>query len=443
MSENESDYEISNESPEKNQSESQYVFNPFEDKSYIFLINPEKYLFHSFINDEGSLGPIATFFEIVKDKKITDENAYTEGKDFCIKKIERPYETCSRGKRVLKLMSILSELEHPNIVKLERIDIPDDDNYDSAYLFFENYPCNLERLICSDYDYKNNPKIIPWIIYQILKGLYYLHSKGIIHRNIKPANILIDQNCHVKICGFGKSIYESDYENTLRGEINDFISEKIALNYQAPEALASKKKSKEDYDKKIDIWGVGVISLELLNKKSPFFLPVKNCKLRWEAMLNGIFMKLGKPDKEILIQFASRERLKNIMKFKNYPKMDEKQLFPDIEDKNAIDLIKKFLTINPNDRISILKAKDHPFFDIIKDWKEKDDFIDSGKTCKFRYKDEIEKMENVNEYYNNQLDYYKKNIQNLKGTYTKLNIIYNTPNNQYNYYERTRDTTYD
>ena len=161
----------------------------------------------------------------------------------CIKKIEKPFDTCSRGKKVLKLMSMVCRLKHPNVVLLKEIFIEEIDNYDSAYLFYQNMPSNLERLINSSYDYnKKHPNLVPFIIYQILKGLSYIHSKGIIHRNLKPANILIDENSNIKICGFGNAIYSSDYESTFRGEINDYISEKLSLNYMSPEGLSSKKK---------------------------------------------------------------------------------------------------------------------------------------------------------------------------------------------------------
>ena len=425
----------------------QLICNPFEEeeKSYIFSIDPKEYEFYSFLSDETSLGPIATFIKNINEKE-NQINKNNEKEEYiCIKKLDKPYETCSRARRVLKIMTILSDLKHDNIVQLKEIYIPKVENYDSAYLFLENFPCNLEHMINSDYDYLKEEKIIPWIIYQILKGLYYLHKRGVIHRNIKPANILIDQNCLVKICGFGKVIFSDEYESTFRGEINDFISEKMCLNYLAPEALSSKKKSKEEYNEKIDLWGLGCILAELLTKKSPFFSPLKISKNKWEAMLHGVFRKMGKPDNKTLAKFASKERIKNIMKFKNYPKMDIKDLYPNVGDKDAIDLVEKLLCINPQDRITILEAKDHPFFNKIKDWKKEDDFTVKEEKITFRYTKDIEKMRKDGEFYDKQLDYYKKNIWCFKGKYNKKEIILNNTYgyNIYNYNdESTREATY-
>ena len=384
-----------------------------QDLSYIFRIH-EKYRFYNFINDEEPLGPIATFLNC-KSKKDNDF--------ICIKKIEKPFDTCSRGKKVLKLMSMVCRLKHPNVVLLKEIFIEEIDNYDSAYLFYQNMPSNLERLINSSYDYnKKHPNLVPFIIYQILKGLSYIHSKGIIHRNLKPANILIDENSNIKICGFGNAIYSSDYESTFRGEINDYISEKIGLNYMAPEGLSSKKKCEGEYDEKVDLWAVGCILVELLTKESPFFTPLKISKQRWICMLNGIFKKLGKPSKQCIESFASKERVKNINKFKNFQKMDQKDLYHNIQDKNAIDLIEKLLTINPKERITIEQAKDHPYFDIIKDFKKEDDFIHNEEKFSFTYKNEIDIMEKNNEFYNEQINYYKLNIKLLRGPYNEYEV---------------------
>ena len=140
-------------------------------------------------------------------------------------------------------------------------------------------------------------------------------------------------------------------------------------------------------------------------------------------MLNGIFKKLGKPSKECIEDFASKERVKNIIKFKNFQKMDKKDLYHNIQDEKAIDLVEKLLAINPKERITIEQAKDHPYFDIIKDIKKENDFKYEGEKFKFIFKNQIDGMEKDNSFYNEQLDYYKKKIKNLKGTYRKISVV--------------------
>lgn len=377
----------------------QKINDPFdENEIYLYEIDKNIYIASAFIN-LGKLGPVSSFIKVKSNEFVA------------IKKLSNVYENPNKGKNVLKQISILSFLDHPNVIKLLDIVIPEKEDYQDIYLVEEYYGSNLEKLIDSNYyNYKKNEIIIPWIIYQILMGLNYLHSCKIMHRDIRSSNILIDEKGNVKICGFGNAISFDDSENILRGETNDFISEKCVLTYQAPEILASKKKTKNSYDEKIDLWGVGCILAELCTNIIPFFPPLKISKTKWISQLNGIFKKLGKPSKEEIEKFASKERKKDIFKFVSFPKIEIKDLFPNVKDINVLDLLNKLLCINPKERISIKEAINHPFFDVIKEFKEKDDFSDSEKIFVNEYKEKIEEMEKKNALFNEQILFYKDEI---------------------------------
>ena len=91
-----------------------------------------------------------------------------------------------------------------------------------------------------------------FIMYQILKGMKYLHSAEVIHRDLKPSNILISSDCHLKICDFGlaRSLASNgpDKDNVL--------TEEVATRwYRAPEVLLSS----QDYEKSVDVWSIGCI----------------------------------------------------------------------------------------------------------------------------------------------------------------------------------------
>lgn len=377
----------------------QNVNDPFdENEKYSYEIDKNIYIASAFIN-LGKLGPVSSFIKVKSNEFVA------------IKKLSNVFENPSKGKNVLKQISILSFLDHPNVIKLLDIIIPEKEDYQDIYLVEEYYGSNLERLIDSNYyNYKKNESIIPWIIYQILMGLNYLHSCKIMHRDIRSSNILIDENGNIKICGFGNAISFDDRENILRGETNDFISEKGILTYQAPEILASKKKTINNYDEKIDLWGVGCILAELCTNIIPFFPPLKISKTKWISQLNGIFKKLGKPNKEEIQKFASKERTKDIFKFVSFQKMEIKDLFPNVKDENVLDLLNKLLCINPKERISIKEAINHPFFDVIKDFKESDDFSYSEKIFVNEYKEKIEEMEKKNAHFNEKILFYKNEI---------------------------------
>ena len=383
---------------EEQNEQCQTILDPdLENVEYTYEISKKDYFADSLIS-KGRLGPMSLFKKAKSDQYVA------------IKKISNVYENPSIGKNVLKQLSILSFVNHPNIIKLLDIVIPKRDDYEDIYLIEENMDSNLERLILSNWDYQKDERFIPCVIYQILEGLHYLHTCKIMHRDIKALNILIDEKGKIKICGFGNAISFDDYENTYRGETNDFTSEKGTLTNMAPELLASKKKNKSNYGEKIDLWGVGCIMAELYTKKYPFFPSLKKSKHKWISQLNGIFKKLGKPSKDEIPKFASKERAKEILKFHAFKKMEENELFPNVKDKFAIDLIEKLLRINPSERITLKEAISHPYFDVIKEYRNEDDFEDSDKIFINEYEQKIKEMEKRNAYSNEQILFYKEQI---------------------------------
>ena len=179
-------------------------------------------------------------------------------------------------------------------------------------------------------------------------------------------------------------------------------------------------KNKDNYDEKVDLWGVGCIMAELYTKIIPFFPPLKIKKLRWISQLNGIFKKLGKPSKDEIEKFASKEREKEINKFPSYKKWENNKLFPNINNENAIDLMTKLLSINPKKRITIKEAINHPYFDVIKNFKNIEDFKDSDKVFINEYIPKIDEMEKRNAFFNEKILFYQNEIL-LKQKNFKLN----------------------
>lgn len=97
-----------------------------------------------------------------------------------------------------------------------------------------------------------------YCVHQILNGIDYIHSKGIVHRDLKLANILIDANMQMKICDFGLAILERDAH--LEADILCGTT-----NYLAPEVV-----SFNGFEKRSDIWAIGVITYILLYAHKPF-----------------------------------------------------------------------------------------------------------------------------------------------------------------------------
>ena len=97
-----------------------------------------------------------------------------------------------------------------------------------------------------------------YFLYQLLRGLKYIHSSNILHRDLKPSNLLLNANCDLKICDFGLARTTSE---------TDFMTEYVVTRwYRAPELLLNCS----EYTAAIDIWSVGCIFMEIL-KREPLF----------------------------------------------------------------------------------------------------------------------------------------------------------------------------
>ena len=81
---------------------------------------------------------------------------------------------------------------------------------------------------------------ICYFLYQILRGLKYIHSANVLHRDLKPSNILLNSNCDLKICDFGLSrVCDTSHDHT--GVLTEYVATRW---YRAPEVMLNAKVSK-------------------------------------------------------------------------------------------------------------------------------------------------------------------------------------------------------
>nr|KAF6349328.1 mitogen-activated protein kinase kinase 7 [Myotis myotis] len=107
----------------------------------------------------------------------------------------------------------------------------------------------------------------------IVKALYYLKEKhGVIHRDVKPSNILLDERGQIKLCDFGISgrLVDSKAKTRSAG----------CAAYMAPERIDPPDPTKPDYDIRADVWSLGISLVELATGQFPY----KNCKTDFEVL---------------------------------------------------------------------------------------------------------------------------------------------------------------
>ena len=258
-------------------------------------------------------------------------------------------------KRVAREILIMKYCQHENIIPLFDVIIhlnknPQLNKIADVYLVMEKMDSDLQKIIASKQELSDEH--YQFILYQILRALYFLHSANIIHRDFKPSNVLINEDCMVKLCDFGMS----------RGiqEENISLTEYVVTRYyRAPEVMLSS----HHYSKKIDVWSVGCTFAELLSKK--FLFPGDN----YIAQIKLIIDVLGTQDDKDL-NFISNSSAKNfVMQFKNIPKKDFNKILKGANP-NAIDLVEKMLVFNPEKRYSIEQCLNHPYLKAMREGME-------------------------------------------------------------------------
>jgi serine/threonine protein kinase len=181
------------------------------------------------------------------------------------------------------------------------------------------------------------------IMCQILRGVADCHSKRVLHRDIKPQNILLNDEGEVKIADFGLA-------RAFQVPIRPYTHEVVTLWYRAPEILLNAV----EYSTPVDMWSVGCIFAELYNQ-----LPIFQGDSEIDQIFK-IFRVTGTPTNE---EWPGVTELPNYKP--KFPKWSKKELSSQVPkmDDSAVDLLSKMLTLDPLQRITAKRALDHPYFD--------------------------------------------------------------------------------
>ncbi|KAK2979901.1 hypothetical protein RJ640_020143 [Escallonia rubra] len=201
------------------------------------------------------------------------------GKIVALKKVRFETSEPESVKFMAREITILQKLDHPNIVKLEGL-ATSRMQY-SIYLVFDYMQSDLSRIISRPDERLTEPQVKSYM-QQLLSGLQHCHDRGILHRDIKGSNLLIDKNGMLKIADFGlANYYNPEKKRSLTSRV-------VTLWYRAPELLLNST----DYGIGIDLWSAGCLMAEMFAGR-----PIMPGRTEVEQ-LHKIFKLCGTPSEE-------------------------------------------------------------------------------------------------------------------------------------------------
>ncbi|CAN4121684.1 unnamed protein product [Withania somnifera] len=269
------------------------------------------------------------------------------GKKVAIKKINNVFEHVSEATRILREIKLLRLLRHPDIVEIKHILLPPcPREFKDIYVVFELMECDLQHVI------KANDSLTPehyqFFLYQLLRGLKYMHTANVFHRDLKPKNILANADCKLKLCDFG--LARAAFGDTPSAIFwTDYVATRW---YRAPELCGS---FYSKYTPAVDMWSIGCIFAEMLTK-TPLF-PGDNVI----HQLDLITDLLGSPSTEVTSRIKNVKARTYLSSMKKKAPVPLSQKFPDIGPL-ALRLLERLIAFDPEDRPSAEEALAHPYF---------------------------------------------------------------------------------
>jgi len=319
-----------------------------------------------------------------------------DGKDYIVKDLDLEDESIFYS--AVRELSVLLTIDHPNIIKIADYFIEDNTLY-IVQPFIQNSLYDLIKKHRTE-DTSFTKEQINKILKGSLEAIYYLHQNNITHRDLKPENILIKDDFTPMVIDFGQA-KKLLFKNTTH------IS---TCYYRAPEVLGFyEKEYTKNYDKKIDVWGMGTIGFEMISKEQLAKLPEDYEESESESeserksdkksskrksshsnsdsssifgsesdsdydsevdseehaednifIIHDIFRKLGLPSKHVLDNYNLR---KFVPEDDDLPDNPIEFLKEKIPDDKALHFILNTLAYDPNKRYSIKQCLESSFID--------------------------------------------------------------------------------
>jgi len=328
------------------------------------------------------------------------------GSSVAIKRCGGLFDHLSCGTCILREISILSRLDHVNVIKIHRVFIPDSiQRFHDLYMVMELADSDLKKLMTKDVAL--TPLHTSTLLYNLLRGVRYIHSAGVYHRDLKPANCFVNADCTVKIGDFGlaralgddvpaheitprvseggpRSIPQVPHTQRMERRLTGHV---VSRWYRAPELILLQ----QSYTDAIDMWSVGCIYAELLGMlpgidvadRAPLFPgmccfpcsphPGLPADYRYytqgnQDMLCKIFNILGTPSDMELAELDREDAKLYVRCFQSRVGCGLGAKFPHVA-RESVDFLEEVLHFSPRARASAVEALRHPLLRSIRDPK--------------------------------------------------------------------------
>ena len=256
------------------------------------------------------------------------------GERVAIKRIHEAFADVSAARRVLRELRVLRALGHaPDVVALRLVVLPPNPaTFEDVYIVFECFEGDLHNAILLNDDLTAEHHKA--FAYQLLRGVAAVHAAGVLHRDLKPQNVLVNGNCRLKVCDFGLArVGRGPGGDESEAAWSDYIATRW---YRAPELCGEPCGF---YTEAVDVWSAGCIFAEMLLGR-PLF--PGRCAA---AQLELIEALLGGSDAGVLTLALARK-------------------FPG-QQPATLDLLRRLLAVNPAERCTAAQALRHPYFESV------------------------------------------------------------------------------